>query len=185
LPAAVSTFTGFQYRVLIAEAQRFPELGRLLTERGKLPYLTRVSGYLTAESSAGHLNVSDATRAARQFLAMISDQVFWPAMLRADFKVLPAQSTGRTTDSVAGLTAAGTRLILRFINLERASVKIFAVQRLHGSRGIRAGHLHESETARLTGITIIDQRELLNGSVRSEKVANGVFGCRKGKVTDI
>jgi hypothetical protein len=39
--------------VLIAEAQRFPELGRLLTERGKLPYLKRVSGYLKEEAKAG------------------------------------------------------------------------------------------------------------------------------------
>jgi TetR/AcrR family transcriptional regulator of autoinduction and epiphytic fitness len=64
------------YRVLIAEAPRFPELGRLLTERGKLPYLNRLSGYLKEEANGGRLEIHDTMRAARQFLAMISDQLF-------------------------------------------------------------------------------------------------------------
>lgn len=73
------------YRVLIAESPRFPELGRLITERGKLPYLNRVSGYLKKEANAGRLQILDESRIARQFLAMISDQLFWPAMLTPDF----------------------------------------------------------------------------------------------------
>ncbi len=73
------------YRVLIAESPRFPELGRLLTERGKLPYLNRVSGYMKKEANAGRLQILDESRIARQFLAMISDQLFWPAMLTPDF----------------------------------------------------------------------------------------------------
>ena len=73
------------YRVLIAEAQRFPELSRLLLERGKLPYVNRVSEYVKIEMDAGNLKTADPMRAARQFLAMISDQLFWPSMLDPGF----------------------------------------------------------------------------------------------------
>lgn len=37
------------------------------------------------EANAGRLQILDESRIARQFLAMISDQLFWPAMLTPDF----------------------------------------------------------------------------------------------------
>jgi hypothetical protein len=38
--------------------------------------------FLKEEANAGRLEVHDSMRAARQFLAMISDQLFWPAINR-------------------------------------------------------------------------------------------------------
>lgn len=72
-------------RLLISEAPRFPELARMLLESGKMPYIQRVTDYMKREMDAGRLKTEDPKRPARQFLAMISDQVFWPALLRADF----------------------------------------------------------------------------------------------------
>ncbi|HEY0264264.1 MAG TPA: TetR/AcrR family transcriptional regulator [Granulicella sp.] len=74
-------------RLLIAEAPRFPELARMMLENGKMPYIQRVSEYLKGETAAGRLRIEDTQRAARQFLAMIADQVFWPLLLMPDFKV--------------------------------------------------------------------------------------------------
>ena len=75
------------FRVIIAEAPRFPELGRELYERGKRPYLDRLGVYLEREIAAGTLAIDDIPMAARQFLGMINDVVFWPRLLIVDLTV--------------------------------------------------------------------------------------------------
>lgn len=72
------------FRVIIAEVPRFPELGRELYEKGKLPYLERLEDYVRAEIAAGTMKVEDVDLAIRQFLGMINDVVFWPHMLVMD-----------------------------------------------------------------------------------------------------
>jgi TetR/AcrR family transcriptional regulator of autoinduction and epiphytic fitness len=74
------------FRVMIAEVPRFPELGAELYEKGKRPYLDRLHAYLRAESKAGTLRIPDVKLAARQFLGMINDVVFWPHMLVVDLE---------------------------------------------------------------------------------------------------
>jgi TetR/AcrR family transcriptional regulator, regulator of autoinduction and epiphytic fitness len=69
------------FRVMIAEVPRFPELGQELYEKGKKPYLDRLGSYLNAEIAAGKLALPDVELAARQFLGMINDLLFWPHML--------------------------------------------------------------------------------------------------------
>jgi TetR/AcrR family transcriptional regulator of autoinduction and epiphytic fitness len=75
------------YRMFIAEAEQFPELGRLVLERGKLPYVKRVSEYLHSALNIDDLALFDETVAARQFLAIITDQLFWPVLLVPGFSV--------------------------------------------------------------------------------------------------
>lgn len=77
------------FRLVIAEAPRFPEIGRELYERGKAPYLTRIHQYLVGEVKAGTLLVADEqlSRCAREFLGMINDQVFWPRFLVVDLLI--------------------------------------------------------------------------------------------------
>jgi AcrR family transcriptional regulator len=69
------------FRVVIAEVPRFPELGQELYLKGKKPYLDRLEAYLTEQVKAGRLAIPDVVLAARQFLGMINDVVFWPHML--------------------------------------------------------------------------------------------------------
>ncbi|WP_337271114.1 TetR/AcrR family transcriptional regulator [Oryzifoliimicrobium ureilyticus] len=71
------------FRVIIAEAQRFPELAQALFERGKVPYLKRLDAYIESEIAAGTLEVEDVSLAGRQFLGMINDVIFWPRFLDA------------------------------------------------------------------------------------------------------
>ena len=75
------------FRVIIAEAVRFPELGKNLYERGKKPYLDRLNGYLAGEVARGRLEIDDVALASRQFLGMINDIVFWPRLLIVDLQV--------------------------------------------------------------------------------------------------
>lgn len=75
------------FRVIIAEAPRFPELGRELYEHGKKPYLDRLHLYLQSEIDTGRLAIDDIPTAGRQFLGMINDTVFWPRLLITDLEV--------------------------------------------------------------------------------------------------
>ncbi|MBR8742729.1 TetR/AcrR family transcriptional regulator [Nocardiopsis sp. MG754419] len=78
------------FRIVIAELPRFPELGRMQFQLGKLPYFASVQQYLEAEHEAGNADVPDAESAANQFLGMIANYVLWPSMLLIDWK--PASS---------------------------------------------------------------------------------------------
>ncbi|MFB7718120.1 TetR/AcrR family transcriptional regulator [Nocardia sp. NPDC056100] len=73
------------FRIVIAELPRFPELGRMQFQLGKLPYFTSVQHYLESEHEAGNADVPDAESAANQFLGMIANYVLWPRMLLTDW----------------------------------------------------------------------------------------------------
>ncbi|MEI9428030.1 TetR/AcrR family transcriptional regulator [Mesorhizobium sp. Cs1299R1N3] len=69
------------FRLIIAEALRFPDLGQMLFDRGFEPYLDRLSAYVIEEAQAGNLVVPDAKLAAQAFLATIAGQAFWPELM--------------------------------------------------------------------------------------------------------
>lgn len=96
------------YRLVIAEAPRFPELGRMLADQGTGTYLAGLTAYLEAEAAAGTLGVSDAARAARQFLAAIAGQVFWPELL------VPG-CAGTEADADAAVDQAVSLMLARYV----------------------------------------------------------------------
>ncbi|MGI5499899.1 TetR/AcrR family transcriptional regulator [Lentzea sp. CA-135723] len=69
------------FRIVIAEAPRFPELGQTQFKLGKQPFFDAVRDYLELEHDEGTLDVADPVLAATQFLGMISNFAFWPRML--------------------------------------------------------------------------------------------------------
>lgn len=69
------------YRLIIAEAPRFPHLGRTLYDLGKGPYLANLESYLRSEVKTGTFKISDVQRASREFLAVIAGQAFWPELV--------------------------------------------------------------------------------------------------------
>ena len=75
--------------------------------------------------------------------------------------------------------------ILRFADLQRSALQVGAVQRLHGAGCVGIRHLHEAEAARATGVTIGDQGDLLDGSMRGKQGAYDFIGCGEGKISDI
>jgi AcrR family transcriptional regulator len=78
------------FRIVIAELPRFPELGKMQFQLGKLPYFTSVQHYLESEHQAGNADVPDAESAANQFLGMIANYVLWPRMLLTDWNPAPS-----------------------------------------------------------------------------------------------
>lgn len=85
------------FRVIVAEVNRFPELGRALYERGKKPYLDRLHVQLKAAAADGAVSIADIPLAARQLLGMINDLIFWPRLLVKDLAVTD-QDVARAVD---------------------------------------------------------------------------------------
>lgn len=97
------------FRVVTAEAPRFPELGQELYERGKKPYLDRLGVYLEQEVTAGTLQIDDLPLAKRQFLGMINDVVFWPRLLIVDLKLSEAEADHVVREAVETFLARYSR----------------------------------------------------------------------------
>ncbi|MFW0782878.1 TetR/AcrR family transcriptional regulator [Gordonia sp. CPCC 206044] len=75
------------FRIVIAELPRFPELADAQFSNGKMPYFESLRSYLLAEHDAGTVRIDDVDLAATQFLGMISNYVFWPALLVPGWEV--------------------------------------------------------------------------------------------------
>lgn len=93
------------FRIVIAELPRFPELADAQFSHGKLPYFESVRSYLRAEHDAGTVRVEDPELAATQFLGMISNYVFWPALLVPGWEV-SAQRAAQVVDEAVGTLLA-------------------------------------------------------------------------------
>lgn len=92
------------YRLIIADAQRFPDLGQMLFDKGKGPFLDRLETFLRAETAAGFLAIEDSRAASNQFLAVIAGQVFWPDL------VVPG--CGGSEEEMTAVVAAAVDLFL-------------------------------------------------------------------------
>jgi AcrR family transcriptional regulator len=97
------------FRVIIAEAPRFPELGEELYYRGKEPYLKRLHSYLQKESELKRFQIADIPLAARQFLGMINDVIFWPRFLIMDLKISDNDIENVITNAVETFLARYTK----------------------------------------------------------------------------
>ena len=64
------------YRLVVGEADRFPELGQLFHERGPGRGQARLAAWLEDAMRAGHLRVSDPLIAAQQFGALCQSVYF-------------------------------------------------------------------------------------------------------------
>ncbi len=69
------------HRVVIAESRRFPELGRAFYENGPAALMRSFGTWLTEQTVAGRLTVTDPTTAAEQFVGMLRTGVFLRASL--------------------------------------------------------------------------------------------------------
>lgn len=87
-------------RVIIAEAPRFPELGEELYRRGKEPYLQQLHVYLQREIDQQRYQIPDIPLAARQFLGMINDVIFWPRFLVMGLEISDADAETVVSEAV-------------------------------------------------------------------------------------
>ncbi len=93
------------FRIVIAELPRFPELAQAQFSQGKMPYFESVRRYLLAEHEAGTVRIEDVDLAATQFLGMIANYVFWPALLVPGWEV-SAERVAQVVDEAVRTTAA-------------------------------------------------------------------------------
>jgi TetR/AcrR family transcriptional regulator of autoinduction and epiphytic fitness len=93
------------FRIVIAELPRFPELAHAQFSQGKVPYFESVRGYLLAEHEAGTARIHDVELAATQFLGMISNYIFWPALLVPGWQV-SAERVAQVVDEAVRTIAA-------------------------------------------------------------------------------
>ena len=93
------------FRIVIAEAPRFPELGKTQFALGKQPFFDSVRRYLETERDAGTITVAEPVLAAAQFLGMIADFVFWPRMLLVDWAPTSAAMAHAVDEAVLTMRA--------------------------------------------------------------------------------
>jgi len=91
----------------------------------------------------------------------------------------------RTAVAAAATTAARTLAILGFVDLQRTTVHISAIQRLHGAGGVGIVHLNESETAWAARIAIGNQRDFLDRSVLGKQQAHRLVRGGERQISNI
>jgi len=64
------------HRLVIAEAARFPELGRTFYENGPKPGIMAVARWLKTQMQAGRLRTTDPERAATLFLVLCKSEIY-------------------------------------------------------------------------------------------------------------
>jgi AcrR family transcriptional regulator len=96
------------FRIVIAELPRFPELGQMQFQLGKLPYFASVQHYLESEHEAGNADVPDAESATNQFLGMIANYVLWPRMLLTGWNPTASEINNAVEEAVQTMLARYT-----------------------------------------------------------------------------
>jgi TetR/AcrR family transcriptional regulator of autoinduction and epiphytic fitness len=69
------------FRVVIAQASRFPEMTQAFRYHGDEAITQALAQYLSRQTKLGVLAASQPDQAARQFLGMVKEAVFWPRVL--------------------------------------------------------------------------------------------------------
>jgi TetR/AcrR family transcriptional regulator of autoinduction and epiphytic fitness len=93
------------FRLVIAEAPRFPELAKTHFSLGKAPYFESVREYLRAEQAAGTMRIADPVLAATHFLGMVSNYAFWPRLLVPNWSPSKAATQKAIDEAVTTMLA--------------------------------------------------------------------------------
>lgn len=79
------------YRTVVADAPRFPEIGKAFVDSGPSVMLDHVASYLARVDAAGRLSIPDPHLAAEQFLAMVKGRLYLRRLLGLIEDVAPAE----------------------------------------------------------------------------------------------
>jgi hypothetical protein len=109
-------------------------------------------------------------------------------MINRSVTATAATTTATIPTTAAAATTAATaagRLVLRFIDAQWTTAHVLTIQVLDGACSIGTWHFDETETAWTAGITIIDQGNRFNSSVRFEQRTDSGFIGSKGQVAHV
>jgi AcrR family transcriptional regulator len=110
LTRVLTDFNLRNFRLIVAEAARSPEIGEIFYNAGPRMGAERVAELLAGMASAGHLDLDDPLEAAHQFLGMVQNRYFKARLCNA----IP-ELTAKQIEDEAGLAvrtflrAFGTR----------------------------------------------------------------------------
>jgi len=99
------------YRMVVGEAGRLPDLGRLYYDNGAGRLLGRLEQFFASAMEGGKLRASDARRAAEQFVGLVRGDLMLRALLGVDERV-----TAQQRDSVV---RAGVDTFYRAYRVDR------------------------------------------------------------------
>jgi AcrR family transcriptional regulator len=88
------------YRIVIAEAPRFPELGRAFFKNGPAVRYGALVDYLTIAQERGLLKIDDARLAASELVAMVGGMLHLRAMLGLTSEIQAAEQEAVTEHAV-------------------------------------------------------------------------------------
>jgi hypothetical protein len=97
-------------------------------------------------------------------------------------KSSPATLTAAATTTTAATTAG---LVLRLVDLQRATAHVLTVQVLDGTSRIGTGHFDEAEATGTTGFAIVDQRHGIDRAMLREQCADRRFVGGKGQIAHV
>jgi len=96
--------------------------------------------------------------------------------------LIPAATTTATTEVA---TRGATITLLGFVDLQRTTAEVLAIERLHGAGGIGIRHFNEAEATGASGFAIVHQRHFVDGAVGGEVGAHLVFGGVKRQISNV
>lgn len=79
------------FRIFVAEADRFPELGPMFYESGPMVLHGQIRGYLEIAAERGELNIRDADLAAAQFVELCKADIFLRFLFNIDEEFTAAE----------------------------------------------------------------------------------------------
>jgi TetR/AcrR family transcriptional repressor of mexJK operon len=88
---ALSDESAFLMRLIVAECERFPELGPQFLESGPFAVKSKLATYLGRQAERGRLRLENPATAAAIFQHMAASDLHWYALLGAPMKPTPEQ----------------------------------------------------------------------------------------------
>ncbi|MBY6066042.1 TetR/AcrR family transcriptional regulator [Leisingera aquaemixtae] len=79
------------FRIFVAEADRFPELGPMFYESGPMVLHGEIQEYLEAAAARGELKIGDANLAAAQFIELCKADIFLRFLFKIDTEFSEAE----------------------------------------------------------------------------------------------
>jgi AcrR family transcriptional regulator len=98
-------------RIVVAIADRMPEIGRIFYETGPATGIAKLAAYLQAQNQAGALAVDDCELAAAQFLDSCQSTLFKPVLF--NFRDAP------DADAIARVVRIAVRTFTRAYSVDR------------------------------------------------------------------
>lgn len=97
------------FRVCVAEAQRFPEIGRAFYDTGPRTAIAQLAGYLRSEKAAEVLDIDDPERAADTFMQLCRSDLMLRRLMGVASVPTPEEIDTEATEAVRTFMARFAR----------------------------------------------------------------------------